>query len=87
MSNYVARVLRLNNHIKSLKKKLYFLYLDYALEVLCKLKGFFQSSFPMLPSLQAEVTRFTRIFLSRFVTVESIKVTEDNLTNINLSST
>lgn len=83
-NNHAARVLRLNNHLKSLKTKLYFLFLDYALDSLCKFNATFQSSFPMLPSLQAEVMRLTRIFLSRFLTVEAIKGSQDNLTSINL---
>ena len=41
----------------------------------------------MLPSLQAEVIRLTRIFLSRFLTVEAIKASEDNFTNIDLDDT
>ena len=53
--NYAARVLRLNNHLKILKTKLYFLFLDYALEALYKFT-IFQKRFPVLPLLQAEVT-------------------------------
>ena len=64
--------------------KAYFLFLDYALDSLCKFNVIFQSSFPKLPSLQAEVIRLTRIFLSRFLTVEAIKASEDILTNIYL---
>ena len=83
-SNQAARVLRLDNHLKSLKTKLYFLFLDYALDFICKFNATFQSSLPMLPSLQAEVTRLIRIFLSRFLTVEAVKASEENLSHINL---
>ena len=60
-NNQAARVLRLDHHLKNLKTKLYFLLCTC---YLCKFNAIFQSSFPMLLSLQAEaIVLRPRIFL------------------------
>lgn len=57
-----ARVSRLDQHLKSPLTKLVMLFLEFALDSLCKFNGVFQSNLPMLPSLKTEVKRMLRIF-------------------------
>ena len=80
-----ARVMRLDQHFKSAMTKLVMLFLNYALESLCKFNSAFQSSLPMLPSLKAEVKRMLRIFLGRFINADAIKVSEDDLSKLNIN--
>ena len=80
-----ARVLRLDGHLRSELTKLVFLFLEFALDALCKFNAVFQSSLPMLPSLQSEVTRLLNIFLARFLAHEAIRAVQDDLTTIDLN--
>ena len=77
-----ARVARLDQHFKSPMTKLVMLFLEYALESLCKFNAAFQSSLPMLPSLKPEVKRMLRIFLGRFIKADAIEAAEDDLSMV-----
>ena len=77
--------MRLDQHFKSAMTKLVMLFLEYALESLCKFNAAFQSSLPMLPSLKAEVKRMLRIFLGRFIKADAIKASDDDLSKLNIN--
>lgn len=83
-----ARVIRLDQHFKSLLTKLVFYFLEFALDSMCKFNGIFQLSLPMLPYLKVEVTRLLKILLGRFLKVDVIKKAEEeksDFSSINLS--
>ena len=84
-TDHSARVLRLDNNFKSYLSKLIFLFLEFALESLCKFNSTFQSTLPMLPALKTEVKRLLKIFLARFVKLEIIRAAGDDVTTVNLS--
>ena len=75
--DHSARVIRLDQHFKSLLTKLVFYFLDFALDSMCKFNAIFQLSLPMLPSLKAEVTRLLKILLGRFLKLDVIKQAEE----------
>ena len=77
-----ARVSRLDQHFKSHMCKLVMLFLEFALESLCKFNAAFQSTLVMLPSLKSEVKRMLRIFLGRFIKSDVIKAVGDDLSSI-----
>ena len=84
-TNRAARVLRLEQHLKSaLTKRLVLLFLEFALDSLNKFNGVFQSSLPMLPSLKSQVKRILRIFWGRVIKADVIKAAGDNFETIDL---
>ena len=86
-TNRLARVLRLDQHMKSPLTRLSMLFLEFTLDSLCKFNGVFQSSLPMLPSLKAEVRRMLRILLGRVIKADVIKAAGDDFTKIDLDDT
>jgi hypothetical protein len=86
-SNRVARVLRLDEHLKSPLTKLVMLFLEFALDSLNKFNGVFQTTLPMLPSLKSEVKRILRIFLGRVIKADVIKAVGDDFEEIDLDDT
>lgn len=80
-----ARVTRLNGHFNSDIMKLVLLFLEYALDCLCKFNAAFQSDLPMLPRLQDEVTRLLKLFLARFIKTEVIRSVGEEITTLNIS--
>ena len=82
-----ARVLRLDKHLKSPLTKLVMLFLEFALDSLCKFNGVFQSSLPMLPFLKSEVKRLLRIIMGRFIKPNVIKDTGDDFDQLDLDDT
>ena len=73
-TNRLSRVLRLDQRLKSFLTRLVLLFLEFALNSLCKFNGVFQSSLPMLPSLKSEVNRMLRILLGRMIKADVIKI-------------
>ena len=86
-TNRLARVLRLDHHMKSPLTRLSMLFLEFTLDSLCIFNGVFQSSLPMLPSLKAEVRRMLRILLGRVIKADVIKAAGDDFTKIDLDDT
>lgn len=77
-NDHSARVLRLDQHFKSPLTKLIMLFLEFALDSMCRFNAIFQSSLPLLPSLKAEVSRLLRILLGRFLKPEVITKAGNN---------
>ena len=86
-TDHSARVLRLDQHFKSPLSKLVLLFLEFALDCMCKFNAIFQLSLPMLPFLNTEVTRLLKILLSRFLKLEVVKKAEEehDWTSVNLN--
>jgi len=75
----------LNQHLKSPLTKLVLLFLEFALDSMCKFNAVFQLSLPMLPALKREVKRLLNILLGRFVKAEAIQEAEADLTALDLN--
>ena len=60
------------------------LFLEFALESLCKFNAAFQSTLVMLPSLKSEVKRMLRIFLGRFIKSDVVKAAGEDLSSISI---
>ena len=83
-TDHSARVSRLDQHFKSHLSKLVMLFLEFALESLCKFNAVFQSTLVMLPSLKSEVKRMLRILLGRYMKSDVIKAAGEDINNINV---
>ena len=84
-SDQSSRVMRLNQHLKSPLTKLVLLFLEFALDSMCKFNAVFQLSLPMLPALKREVKRLLNILLGRFLKAEAIQEAEADLTALDLN--
>ena len=81
-SDHSAWVRRLDQNFKSHLTKLVMLFLEFALDSMCKFNVVFQSSMPILPALKPEVHRLLRILLGRFVLAEAIQDANNNFMDI-----
>lgn len=79
-NDHSGRVKRLDQNFKSHLTKLVMLFLEFALDSMCK---FFQSRVATLPILKPEVQRLVRILLGRFVQAEAIQGANNDFTDIN----
>ena len=80
-NDHLARVRRLDQNFKSHLTKLV-MFLEFALDSMCKFNVVFQSSMPMLPALKPEVHRLLRILLGRFVLAEAIQDANNDFMDI-----
>ena len=83
-SDNSSRVMRLNQYLNSPLTKLVLLFLEFALDSMCKFNAIFQSSLPMLPALKVEVKRLLKILLGRFIKSDAIQQADSDLTQLDL---
>ena len=75
---------RLDQDFKSHLTKLVLLFLEFALDSMCKFNVVFHSSMPMLLSLKPEVHQLVTILLGCFVQAEAIQDANNDIMNINI---